>query len=75
MGKIPGSGNNKLLKSARFLNASVGFGGSCFQKAHPVAVTVFGNDMTDVAMGHGSKCKARIGTLDPLTIDSRDAYP
>ena len=32
VGKIPGPGNNKLLKSARFLNASVGFGGSCFQK-------------------------------------------
>ena len=75
VGKIPGSGNNKLLKLSRFLNASVGFGGSCFQKAHPVAVTVFGNDMTHVDMGYVSKCKARIRTLDPLTIHSRDAYP
>jgi hypothetical protein len=73
VGKIPGPGNKKLLKSARFLNASVGFGGSCFQKAHPVAVTVFGNDMTDI--GHGSKCKAPTRTLDPHAIHSRDAYP
>ena len=73
VGKIPGPGNNKLLKSARFLNASVGFGGSCFQKAHPVAVTVFGNDMTGI--GHGSKCKAPIRTLDPHAVHSRDAYP
>ena len=57
----------------KFLNASVGFGGSCFQKAHPVALTVFGNDMTGI--GHGSKCKAPIRTLDPHAIHSRDAYP
>ena len=74
VGKIPGPGNNKLLKSARFLNASVGFGGSCFQKAHPVAVTVFGNVMIDI--GHGSKCKAPIRTLDPHAIHGHDdAYP
>ena len=77
MGNIPGPGNKQLLKSlklARFLNASVGFGGSCFQKAHPVAVTVFGNDMTGI--GHGSKCKAPIRTLDPHAIHGHDdAYP